>query len=120
MAMQRELLRSLRKKPITLRYPFERVAPPEGLRGKHSWDMEKCIGCGICVRDCPSFAIEMIGKGLTAEFKVYLDRCTFCAQCQESCPKEAIKLTTEYELAAYNHDQLIQEWKRPTKSESTT
>ncbi|MBS7644187.1 NADH-quinone oxidoreductase subunit I [Candidatus Bathyarchaeota archaeon] len=120
MAMQGELLRSLRKKPITLRYPFERVAPPEGFRGKHNWNAEKCIGCGICVRDCPSFAIEMIGKGLTAEFKVYLDRCTFCGQCEESCPKGAIKLTTEYELAAYTRDQLIQEWKRPPKSESTT
>lgn len=110
--MERELVRHLAKKPITLRYPFEKLPPVEGLRGKHVWDPERCTGCGLCVRDCPSFAIEMIGEGPGAELKVYLGRCLFCGQCEDSCPREAIRLTQFYELAETDRDNLILQFRR--------
>lgn len=110
MAMQRELMKSLTKKPITLKYPFEKIKPPEGFRGRLAWDAEKCVGCGICTMVCPSFALEMVGKGLTAHLKYYLSRCTFCAQCVEDCPRDALRMTDQYELASYEH-QII-EFKR--------
>jgi len=113
MAMEGLLLRSGVKKPATVRYPFEKLPPVEGLRGKPVWDMVKCIGCGLCERDCPTLAIEMISRGKTAEFKVYYDRCAFCGQCFESCPVDAIEMTKQYELAAFNHDQMREEYKRP-------
>ena len=112
MSMEEELIRHLLKKPVTLRYPFEKLPPVKGLRGKHVWDSDRCVGCGLCATDCPSFAIEMIGKGLTAEFKIYLGRCLFCGQCQESCPREAIRLTQLYELAESDRKNLILEFKR--------
>jgi formate hydrogenlyase subunit 6/NADH:ubiquinone oxidoreductase subunit I len=118
MAMEVELLRSMTKRPATLRYPFERAQPVEGLRGKPVWDMEKCIGCGLCQRDCPTRAIEMTGRGRQAEFKVYYDRCAFCAQCTESCPVGAITMTQEYELAAFEHGQMMQEYRRTRASSS--
>lgn len=111
--MEGELVRHIGKRPATLLYPFEKKAPPEGARGRHVWSPERCIGCGLCVRDCPAFAIEMIGKGLTAELRIHLDRCLFCGQCEEVCPRKAIRLTTEYELADYNRDDLVIEFKRP-------
>jgi len=110
MAMQKELMKSLAKKPVTLRYPFEKLTPPNGFRGKLEWDSEKCVGCGVCVRICPAFALEMVGKGLTAELRYYLSRCAFCAQCVESCPRDALKTTDQYELASYEH--VIVEFKR--------
>lgn len=113
MAMERELLRHVPKKPITLVYPFKKRVIPEGSRGKHVWFAEKCIGCGLCEKDCPAFAIEMIGRGLTAELKVYLDRCVYCGQCEEICPTDAIKLTKEYEFSDYGRDKLVLEFKRP-------
>ncbi|MBS7608983.1 NADH-quinone oxidoreductase subunit I [Candidatus Bathyarchaeota archaeon] len=118
MAMEVELLKSMTKKPITLRYPFEKAKPVEGLRGRPIWDMEKCIGCGLCQRDCPTKAIEMMGRGRQAEFRIYYDRCAFCAQCVESCPVGAITMTKEYELAAFEHEQMRQEYRRPRTSPS--
>ena len=58
MAMQRELLKHWNKKMATVPYPFEKVAPPEGLRGKHEYEQEKCIGCGLCTEVCAFSAIK--------------------------------------------------------------
>lgn len=99
--MEKELLKSLRKKPVTLKYPFEKLTPVQGIRGKLAWDPERCIGCEVCVKVCPAFALEMIGKGSDAELRYYLSRCAFCAQCVESCPRMALQMTDEYELASY-------------------
>ncbi len=119
MAMAGELLRHLFKKPVTLVYPFEKLPPVKKLRGRHEWDAEKCIGCGLCSDVCPAFAIELIGgrgkafKGL----KVYLDRCLFCAQCEEVCPRKAIRLTEYYEMAGYSRDDLVLVFKKEEAGE---
>jgi formate hydrogenlyase subunit 6/NADH:ubiquinone oxidoreductase subunit I len=117
MAMQRELIKNAFDKPCTLIYPFEKAVPPKGLRGKHQYDPEKCIGCGLCARVCPSFAIELIGPpGPKCEgIKVDLGKCLFCQQCEEVCPTKAIILTEEYELAVYDKASGILVFKREPK-----
>ncbi|MBI5604156.1 MAG: electron transfer flavoprotein subunit alpha [Deltaproteobacteria bacterium] len=48
-------------------------------------DLEKCIGCEICVSACPFGALEM------REGKAYAnDQCTLCGACAEECPEGAI------------------------------
>ncbi|MFX1486835.1 MAG: 4Fe-4S binding protein [Promethearchaeota archaeon] len=103
-AMQAELLRHLTKKRATLLYPFEKLDLPEAYRGRWSHDMAKCTGCGLCAKDCPSEAIQLVETDITpgGRYPVcYLSRCMFCAQCQDTCPTGAIQLTNEYELADY-------------------
>lgn len=112
MAMARELFKHLFKKPATLKYPFEKRESFRGLRGRPVWDMKLCVGCELCSQICPAGAVEMIGKGLEAEIKLYVDRCIFCAQCAEDCPVGAISMTEEYELANYDRGGMVVEFKR--------
>jgi len=102
-----ELLRSLMKKPATQRYPAEARKMPRGFRGKLLFHPEKCIGCRLCMRDCPSGAIEIREKGnKTFEALIDLGRCIYCAQCVDTCMKKALEATEEYELAQLDNAKL--------------
>lgn len=45
-----------------------------------------CIGCGICVKNCPAGAVRV------ENFHAIIDygKCTSCGACVEKCPKKAI------------------------------
>ena len=94
-------------KPATAGYPFQKPELHDNFRGQMLLDASLCIGCGVCSRDCPGGAIEMVefynGKK-RPQFR--LDKCIFCYQCAESCPKKAIKNSTIYELASCDKTSL--------------
>jgi NAD(P)H-quinone oxidoreductase subunit I len=73
------------------------VKTPEGFRGKIVYDKEKCIGCKLCLKVCPSQAI--VFKESEKKIKVYLARCTFCAQCNDVCPVACLHMSDEFLLA---------------------
>lgn len=94
------LLKSLFKKPATLDYPADKSGMPKGFRGKLKFNFHLCIGCKICMRDCPSNAIEIKKIGdKQFEAVVDLSKCIYCGQCVDSCPKDALEITDEFELA---------------------
>ena len=96
------------QRPVTERYPYTRRPAPESLRGRLSWDPEKCTGCELCAMDCPSGALELIVLDKKAKKFVltyYVDRCAFCAQCVQSCRHGCLALSaSEWELALLGKD----------------
>jgi formate hydrogenlyase subunit 6/NADH:ubiquinone oxidoreductase subunit I len=95
-------------KPATEMYPAQKPQLPEKYRGKPSFDYNKCIGCGLCARDCPSKAIEMVKvDNKQRRPQVSLSKCVFCYQCAETCPKKAIDYSCTYELATTDKSSLV-------------
>lgn len=105
--MIKEVLRNVLKKPATILYPAEAITMPAKFRGKLKFSPEKCIGCLMCVRDCPSGAIK-IRKVAEKQFEAEIDfsRCIYCCQCVDSCPKKALEATLDVELAQLDRAKL--------------
>jgi formate hydrogenlyase subunit 6/NADH:ubiquinone oxidoreductase subunit I len=106
--MLQDIWQSFFLRPATRRYPFERTATPEQLRGKLVWDPAKCNGCSLCCKDCPSNALELITIDKKAKrfvMRFHADRCTYCAQCVQNCRLECLGLSsTDWELAALSRE----------------
>ena len=94
-------------KPATTKYPFVKPTLPEDFRGQQVFDIDLCISCGLCSRDCPAKAIEMVEVEGKKRPQFKLDQCVFCYQCAESCPKNAIKSSVFYELATTDKPSLV-------------
>lgn len=73
-------------------------------------DKEKCIGCGLCKKDCVGFDIDIVdGKACAKGMS-----CIKCGHCEAICPNHAITITgledtTEEfdEQVRLNPDQLL-------------
>jgi len=115
------VLRSLFKKPATVNYPFEKMEMPKSFRGKLSFDAEKCIGCMLCMKDCPADAIKIIKVGEKKfEAEIDLGKCVYCAQCVDSCPRKALQITPEFELAQIDRNKLKVVFHAPSRAKSDT
>lgn len=102
-----QALSSVFKKPATVNYPSVKVQMPEHFRGKIKFEASKCIGCKLCMRDCPTDAITITKVGdKRFEAEIDLSRCIYCAQCVDSCPKDALHASTEFELANFSREKL--------------
>lgn len=106
--MLTEVLASLFKKPATSGYPFEKREIHKSYKGKVAYIQSKCVGCNMCVRNCPAKAI-FINKIAEKQFEaiLHLDRCIFCEQCVFSCKFGALKNSNEFELATGDKSKLV-------------
>ena len=79
--MFQDIVESFFKKHATQLYPGERIAPPQRYRGVLSYTPSACTGCRLCVKDCPSDAIELVILDRAAKkyvVKYHMDRCIYC------------------------------------------
>jgi ferredoxin len=52
-------------------------------------DRDLCVGCGVCVENCPQGAIDLV-RGIAV---INPERCVSCGQCISVCPRGAIRET---------------------------
>lgn len=66
---------------------------------RHLHVTDACIGCGLCMRNCPVQAIEMRDKK-----PVWVkEQCLMCLRCLHHCPKFAI----QYDDRTQEHGQYV-------------
>jgi formate hydrogenlyase subunit 6/NADH:ubiquinone oxidoreductase subunit I len=105
--LARDAFSNIFKKRATQKYPEVPASVAEGFRGKQLLDLEKCISCTLCARECPTKAIEMVVVDGKKRPRIHLDKCIFCYQCAETCPKKVFQASKIFELAATDKYTLV-------------
>ncbi|MFA6951655.1 MAG: 4Fe-4S binding protein [Candidatus Methanomethylophilaceae archaeon] len=99
-------------RPVCILYPYEKMWVPDNYRGRPGLDFNMCLGCGMCVRMCPTTAIVLVDApdddgNIVKRPQINMGRCAFCGYCAEYCPVDAMTVTPEFELAEYTREDLI-------------
>jgi formate hydrogenlyase subunit 6/NADH:ubiquinone oxidoreductase subunit I len=90
------VMRSLFRKPATLMYPVVPREYTDLTRGHIDVDMNACILCGICMKKCPTDAINVDKKEKT--WSIQRMRCIQCSCCVEVCPKKCLNNVGTYTI----------------------
>lgn len=106
-----KLLENLVSKPMTVKFPHESIPISKNYRGKHKFNIDKCVSCGQCSRICPNQAIEMVEapeKSKQEYKKTYpkidLGKCCYCELCEEICPTDALHLSKNLPSATFDRN----------------
>ncbi len=111
------MFKSTVHRPVTMMYPYEKEWVPDNYRGRPGLRFDRCLGCGICVRACPTTCIELVevaddDGNMVKRPQVNIGRCMMCGYCAEYCPVNAMTTTTDYELAEFTRQDLIYDPRR--------
>jgi formate hydrogenlyase subunit 6/NADH:ubiquinone oxidoreductase subunit I len=109
----RATIQNLMTKPATIEYPTASSKPQveKHYRGRLVYHPESCIGCRLCMMDCPTGALSVVNEGTreARKMRATLDvsRCIFCCQCVDSCRHGCLSYTQDIDLAATDKSQLL-------------
>ena len=118
--------RGLRTGVLTTRYPAVHEAMAEEFRGRPVLHAARCLageGCTACTQVCLPQALRAVaGEDEETPRQITLDytRCIMCGLCISACPAQALTMSQDYELAATQHEDLVQRviFVHPSTSES--
>ena len=107
------LFRTLLRKRATVTFPFGPLRLSDAFRGRMVVDINACIGCGVCARDCAtgSLVFERLAGGGVCLVQHY-DRCATCGQCAASCRSGAIRMEARFQEGALSREELVAKWIR--------
>ncbi|MBM6998667.1 4Fe-4S binding protein [bacterium] len=94
----RMTLSSLFSKPATTSYPLEPAEYVPGTRGTVVNDIDRCIFCGTCQRNCPSDSITVDRNAYTWQINHY--SCVQCKCCVRGCPVQCLSMDVNYTPSA--------------------
>lgn len=99
---------SLLKKTATVPYPVVRNEVPKRYHGRLDYDPTKCMGCMLCMKDCPAqtITIHIIDRKAKQFVMSYnIGHCIYCKQCVQNCKFGALSMTNQmWETAAPSKD----------------
>ena len=55
-------------------------------------NQDLCVGCGICVDECP---VEAITQDQVSKAIIDDDKCIRCGKCHDVCPEDAVRHDSE-------------------------
>jgi NADH-quinone oxidoreductase subunit I len=107
-----------RDKILTIEYPEQTKAIPEGYRAEHRLMKRpdgavRCTACMLCATACPAKCIEIVAgespdtniEKFPVVYNLNLLRCVFCGLCVEACPCDAIRMDTKkHDMASYTRE----------------
>ena len=108
------VLKNLASKPVTTQYPDVPKEYPERTRGHIEIDIEACILCGLCMRNCPPKAIKVDRKEKTWS----IDRfdCIQCGYCTIGCPKKCLDIVPGYQTPG--KEKIVETIKKPEEEKT--
>lgn len=107
------------KKEVTEQYPdpVSSRTPddlPSRTRGILFNDIEKCTGCGDCVKICPQSCISIDTergahptKLWVSKYDIDLSKCIFCGYCVDVCEPLSLHHTKRYEGAVFSVSDMV-------------
>jgi len=96
------ILRPLRRRPVTSRYPDDPPNLAAAAQGLPELDPTRCDCSGVCLEVCPTRAITLSD----GTWSLDAGRCIFCDACARACPRDALRLGHRIELAVLDRRDL--------------
>ena len=92
--ISKTIIRSLVGKPATLMYPQRKRTYTVATRGKVENEIERCIFCRLCEKNCPTKALAVSKE--KNQWEIDSLNCCLCRRCVEVCPVKCLSMANVY------------------------